>query len=58
MLSPRTWGLFWQMVLYLCIVMGWTDWPQPEQSWEPRAFAVHDNGAVVGCHLLWPSGFK
>lgn len=56
-MTPREWGLFELAILSLAILLGWFDWPVPEQTWERRAFTSHDNGAVVGCHLLWPSGF-
>ncbi len=55
--GPRSWGLYALAILSLAIIMWWVDWPSPEQSWRPQTFVPHDNGAVIGCRLLWPSGF-
>ncbi len=57
-MTPREWGLYAQAILSLAILLHWFDWPRPLQVWARHAFVVHDNGAVIGCRVMWPSGFK
>lgn len=50
------WGLFILMVALLEEREGGTPWPEPLKP--QYVGAIRGTGAVIGCPLRWPTGFK